>query len=384
MGLTGRTGITVSHPGHRAVGAQTDMPGNFLTVVITDPHQANRVLWENLSAKKRTWLDKRQFCSIEFEALDQRCFRLEPESFRSEFSTPTVGTIRASRATFSCAVQWAQRAPGFDSYCVSFMEQGASQLVQPESREAVMGAPATGLVFAGEPGTRFASSDDSVRLYLWFPGKLVRQGLEVLLDGQRVDSVAFQPAFDQTRGPGATIRHMLDFLFAELGRSDSLLTNPIATRSFQDNLTLYLLLGLRHSHTERLQQQRAAAAPGNVRRAEEFMRANACAALTIAEIAQAAGCSVRALQEAFHRFRGATPMGALRRIRLEAARAEMLLNGRTESIARIAAGHGFSNPSRFAQLYRRTYGAYPSDVSKAGPEDFGGNENNEAAAAEGR
>jgi len=76
-------------------------------------------------------------------------------------------------------------------------------------------------------------------------------------------------------------------------------------------------------------------------------------------------------------------MGALRRIRLEAARAEMLRNGRTESIARIAAGHGFSNPSRFAQLYRRTYGAYPSDVSKAGPEDFGGNENNEAAA-EGR
>ena len=182
MGLTGRTGIVGSHPGRRAVGAQTDMRGNFLKVEVADPHQATRVLWENLSPRKRTWLDERQFCSIEFEALDQRRFRLEPESFHSEFSTPTVGTIRASRATFSCAVQWAQRAPGFDSYCVSFMEQGASRLVQPGSREAVMGAPATGLAFAGEPGTRFASSDDSVRLYLWFPVKLVRQRLEVLLD----------------------------------------------------------------------------------------------------------------------------------------------------------------------------------------------------------
>src|SRR5215831_15710417 len=362
MGLTGRTGITVSHPGRRAVGAQTDMPGNFLTVVITDPHQANRVLWENLSAKKRTWLDKRQFCSIEFEALDQRCFRLEPESFRSEFSTPTVGTIRASRATFSRAIQWARRAPGFDSYCVSFMEQGASQLVQPRSREALMGAPATGLVFAGEPGTRFASSDDSLRLSLWFPGKLVRQRLEFLLDGQKVDSVAFQPAFDQTRGPGATIRHMLDFLFAELGGSDSLLTNPIATRSFQDNLTLYLLLGLRHSYTERLQQQRAGAAPANVKRAEEFMRANTSAPLTIVEIAQAAGCSVRALQVAFQRFRGTTPMAALRRIRLEEARTAMLRAGRTESMAQIAADYGFSTPSRFAQFFRRTYGVYPSEA----------------------
>src|SRR5215467_13536945 len=134
MGLTGRTGITVSHLGRRAVGAQTDMPGNFLTVVITDPHQANRVLWENLSARKRTWLDERQFCSIEFEPLDRRRFRLEPESFRSEFWTPTVGPIRVSRAADSCATQLVQRAPGFDSYCVSFIARGASRLIQPRSR----------------------------------------------------------------------------------------------------------------------------------------------------------------------------------------------------------------------------------------------------------
>ena len=338
------------------------MLGNFLKVEIADPHQKSRILWENLSPKKRTWLDERQFCSLEFEALDQRRFRIEPESFRSEFWTPTVGVIRASRIADSRATQSVQRAPGFDSYCVSFMERGGSQLVQPRLREPVIGDSATGLVFINEPRTRYASSDDSLRLSLWFPGKLVRHRLEFLLVGQKVDSVAFQPAFDQTRGPGATIRHMLDFLFAELGGSDSLLTNPIATRSFQDNLTLYLLLGLRHSYTERLQQQRAGAAPANVKRAEEFMRANTSAPLTIVEIAQAAGCSVRALQVAFQQFRGATPMAALRRIRLEEAREEMLRAGRAQSIARIAAGHGFSTPSRFAQLFRRTYGVYPSQA----------------------
>jgi len=144
------------------------MPGNLLKVEITDPHQANRVLWESLSPKKRTWLDERQFCSREFEALDQRRFRLEPESFRSEFWTPTVGVIRASRIADSRATQSVQRAPGFDSYCVSIMERGASRLLQPRAREAVLGDSATGLVFTAEPGTRYASSDDSVRLYLWF------------------------------------------------------------------------------------------------------------------------------------------------------------------------------------------------------------------------
>ena len=53
-------------------------------------------------------------------------------------------------------------------------------------------------------------------------------------------------------------------------------------------------------------------------------------------------------------------MATLRRIRLEEAREEMLRAGRAQSIARIAAGHGFSKPSRFAQLFRRTYGVYPS------------------------
>jgi len=242
------------------------------------------------------------------------------------------------------------------------MEWGASRLLQPRAREAVIGDWATGLVFTAGPGTRYASRDDSVRLYLWFSGKLVRRRLEVLSDGQRVDSVAFQSAFDQTHGPGATIRHMIDFLFVEWARSDSLLANETTRRTFKDNLILYLLLGLRHSHTERLQQLIAAFAPGNVKRAEEFLHVNTGAPLTIVEIAQAAGCSVRALQVAFHQFRGTTPMAALRRIRLKEARTEILRARHTESITRIAADHGFSNPSRFAQLFRRTYGTYPFEA----------------------
>ena len=174
--------------------------------------------------------------------------------------------------------------------------------------------------------------------------------------------------FDQTRGAGATIRRMSDFLFAELEHSDTLLTNEIAIRSFEDNLVVSVLLGLPHSYTERLGRQRAAVAPGNVKRAEAFMRANAGMPLTIAEIAEAAGCGVRALQIAFHRFRGTTPMRALQQARLEQARTEMLRPGQTQSLARIAAEHGFSSPTQFAQFFRRKYGVYPSEMLREGRE----------------
>jgi transcriptional regulator GlxA family with amidase domain len=40
----------------------------------------------------------------------------------------------------------------------------------------------------------------------------------------------------------------------------------------------------------------------------------------------------------------------------------MLRPGQTASLARIAAEHGFSNPTRFAQLFRRIYGVLPSEA----------------------
>jgi AraC-binding-like domain len=107
---------------------------------------------------------------------------------------------------------------------------------------------------------------------LRLPTALLSRRLEALLDGRQVDIVAFQPAFDQTRGAGATLHRMLEFLLAELDHSDSLLSNEIAIRSFEENLVLCLLLGLPDNYTAALERQKTPAAPGNVRKAEAFMR----------------------------------------------------------------------------------------------------------------
>src|SRR6516164_1341879 len=255
-----------------------------------------------------------------------------------------------------------QRRPRVDSFVIGLNDWGGGQLVLPGSHEPVIGNATTGVIYGVEPRTRAIGSDLHGRLLLRLPARLLRRKLETLLDGQQVEAIEFQPTFDQTHGAGATIRRMSDFLFPELEHSDTLLTNEIAIRSFEDNLALCLLLGLPHNYTERLGRQRAAAAPGNVRRAEAFMRANAGMPLTIAEIAEAAGCSIRALQIAFHRFRGTTPMRVLQQARLELARTEMLRDSQTVSLARIAAEHGFSSPTRFAQSFRRKYGVYPSEM----------------------
>ena len=306
-------------------------------------------------------LTERTFSSQDWEPLDQRRFRIEPESYRTEFSFANFGALGLSRITNSQATRMTIGQPGPDLFAISMIEQGASRLVLPGSDEPAIGNATMGYIYRGEPGLRATASAQS-RLLLRLPTALLRQKLEALLDGQKVEGIAFEPMFDQTRGAGATIRRMFAFLFAELEHPDTLLTNEIAIRSFEENLTLALLLGLPHNYTEGLLRQKAAAAPRNVRRAEAFMRANAGMPLTIAEIAEAAGCGVRALQIAFNRFRGTTPMRVLQQARLEQARTEILRPGQTQSLARIAAEHGFSSPTQFAQFFRRKYGVYPSET----------------------
>ena len=96
--------------------------------------------------------------------------------------------------------------------------------------------------------------------------------------------------------------------------------------------------------------------------AEEFLRANAEEAVTIEAVADAAGCSVRALQLAFRRFRNITPMEALRRIRLERAQEEIARGDSSQSVIEIAAKFGFTNPGRFSEQYKRAFGELPSDA----------------------
>jgi transcriptional regulator GlxA family with amidase domain len=100
----------------------------------------------------------------------------------------------------------------------------------------------------------------------------------------------------------------------------------------------------------------------HVLRAEELFRRKARERITLAEAAACAGCSVRTLQLAFRSCRGMTPMAALRRTRLEAARAA-LADGPT-AICAIAAAYRFTNPGRFTRLFKEVFGQSPSELRR--------------------
>jgi AraC-like DNA-binding protein len=96
-----------------------------------------------------------------------------------------------------------------------------------------------------------------------------------------------------------------------------------------------------------------------VRRAKSFIDDNADQPITVAQIAEAARLSVRALQLGFQRELELTPTAYLRDVRLEAARRDLLDADGGARVAVVARRWGFANPGRFAALYRSRFGESP-------------------------
>nr|WP_233101593.1 AraC family transcriptional regulator [Variovorax sp. IB41] len=134
----------------------------------------------------------------------------------------------------------------------------------------------------------------------------------------------------------------------------------------EDNLMLYLLChrpnSVRRQH-DALRLGSEAASLGQLRRAEEFMRSRLDTALSLEEVAQAAGVTRRTLALLFRRHRELSPMEVLRNMRLDAAHAQLARHDGA-SVTQIALDCGFSHLSRFAACYRERFGQLPRDTSR--------------------
>jgi hypothetical protein len=215
------------------------MPGRFTDLEVRDPHLIPHISWDYLPPRDKAVIDKPGFISSrEWGPLDQRRFRIEPESYRTQYSIANIGRLRAHRIADSLAMRFAILLPTADVVRMVFFERGGARFVLPGGDEPVVVHTSIGATYSDEPGFRAVTSDGNSRLMLTLPTGLLHQKLEALLDGGQVRSIGILPTFDATHGAGATIRRMLNFLFTELEQPDSLLLNEVASHNFQEHLVL--------------------------------------------------------------------------------------------------------------------------------------------------
>ncbi|MCB1444919.1 MAG: AraC family transcriptional regulator [Rhizobiaceae bacterium] len=130
----------------------------------------------------------------------------------------------------------------------------------------------------------------------------------------------------------------------------------------RDGLTTLLLSSLPSSVLSVFSRPAPSADPVAVRRAQDFMAANAGRAISMAEIATASGVSLRSLQDAYRRARGMTLGDGLLALRLDRLRAALLSRDRNRSVADAAFAAGFGHLGRAAAAYRERFGEAPSET----------------------
>ena len=118
--------------------------------------------------------------------------------------------------------------------------------------------------------------------------------------------------------------------------------------------------------TEPTTEDRHDAHPDTLRRAVAFIDENAHVGITIADIAGAAHVTIRAVQLAFRRHLGMTPLEYLRRVRLDHAHRDLIAaDPASQTVTAIACRWGFPSPGRFASIYRQAYGVAPSHTLRS-------------------
>jgi AraC-like DNA-binding protein len=106
------------------------------------------------------------------------------------------------------------------------------------------------------------------------------------------------------------------------------------------------------------------ATPAVVRRAVDFIDANAERELTMSDIAAAAGIGPRGLQAAFLGHQDSTPTDYVRRVRLDRAHRELLDTAPADhdTVPAVAARWGFPRLSAFVTAHQQVYGCPPGQT----------------------
>ena len=190
--------------------------------------------------------------------------------------------------------------------------------------------------------------------------KIFRTGLEselARMTGHAVDRpVRFAGMLDVTTAEGREWLALTGRLaWWAQGGDDSFITPMLV-----EGVIRTLLRAAPHDHSHTIAEATAGSGDAAARRAVVLMHAHARHAISVPEIAEAAGIGVRALEKQVLAHWRLTPSALLREIRLCYARRELQQSAGRAKVADVAARWGMPHAGRFAAHYTEQFGEAPS------------------------
>lgn len=224
-------------------------------------------------------------------------------------------------------------------------------------RETIVSHPGLASVPAPDRPLAMCWGTNNPQLIVWIAKDQLENHLRTMIDQPLTEPLRFALGMDLTGPETLPWRNVVELLRTEAELTD----DPPATAELERLLMSRLLLAHPNNYRDLLHRPAPDIAPRLVRAAVDLIEAHAAEPLTVEDIAEAVGISVRALQEGFRRALDNTPTGYLREVRLRKVRAALqAADPATDNVTDIALRWGFAHAGRFSVQYRQRFGESPS------------------------
>lgn len=213
------------------------------------------------------------------------------------------------------------------------------------------------------PGDRVAVEWDtsSTSMVTRIPIATLNHFCHKLYDIDSHEKIRFAPIMDLSQYPGASLHNILTTILMEADNQDSLLNRGVLTQQFQELLVTSLLNGQSNSLSDIMRRRIYQVRPFYIKRAAEYIHENIKEIITLSDLVDASGVSLRTLQAGFSKHYNMGPSAYIKQLKMRKAREELLVANHLETtVADVAAKWGFYNPCNFTLNYKKQFGENPS------------------------
>ncbi|MEX2125999.1 MAG: helix-turn-helix domain-containing protein [Woeseia sp.] len=270
----------------------------------------------------------------------------------------------------------------FGTLSFNYLRYGADVAIDPNRFEHfyMLEIPLSGLARLQYNGTTVDSTDevgsivssqgvlksqwnhDTARLMVQIDRNFLERFATSMLGRAMTQPIEFQLSIDMTRGIGAGIREYILHIAQQLTTNPFLRDHLLVERQIERTIAAMLLSGQPHTYSTEFNAVAQPGAPKYVARAYQFIVENYRQDITIEDLVAVSGVSLRTLYAGFKRYKGVSPMLALKTKRLEAVREDLLDPSVVASVTDIVFRWGFTHLGNFSRDYRKLFGELPSDT----------------------
>jgi AraC-like DNA-binding protein len=196
--------------------------------------------------------------------------------------------------------------------------------------------------------------------------ELIDRTCATLLGHPLKQNVRFASSLDMSSG-FEMYQSLIHLLASNPFVSESARNFPIITKQLEQLLVSSLLLNHQNQYSEELRTPEKIVTPQYIRKAEEFMREKASETITLQDVANHVGISLKTLHNGFQKYRNNSPKNFLKNLRLDLVNQDLTtarLEKSTTTVTDVALKWGFLHLSHFSESYYAKFGEHPSETLK--------------------